>query len=95
MDASSRRARYTRIAGSMSPERVPMTMPSTGVRPMLVSTTRPPRMAAMLQPLPRWQVTIRDASDATPRSASMPRAIPATYWCDVPWKPYRRTPRVL
>ena len=62
---------------------------------MLVSTARPPRMAVMLQPLPRWHVTIRDASGATPLFASISRAMPATYWWDVPWNPYRRTPNAV
>ncbi len=83
------------MAGSRSPERVPMTRPSAGVSPMLVSTTRPPWMAAMLQPLPRWHVTIRDASRETPFLASMSRAMPVTYWWDVPWNPYRRTPKAV
>ena len=47
------------------------------------------------QPLPRWHVTIRDASGATPLFASISRAMPATYWWDVPWNPYRRTPNAV
>ena len=55
-------------AGSMSPQRVPMTRPSSGVNPMLVSTLRPPWTAVMLHPFPRWQVTIRSRSAGSPRN---------------------------
>ena len=47
---------YSSAAGSMSPERVPIIRPSSGVRPMVVSTDCPSRIAAMEAPLPRWQV---------------------------------------
>ena len=47
------------MAGSRSPLRVPITSPSSGVKPIEVSTDRPPRTAATEQPLPRWQVIIR------------------------------------
>ena len=40
-------------AGSRSPDRVPMTSPSSGVSPMEVSTGLPLRIAAAEQPLPR------------------------------------------
>ena len=43
--------------GSMSPDRVPMTRPARGVRPMDVSMLRPPEMAAALAPLPRCSTT--------------------------------------
>ena len=42
----------------MLPQRVPMTRPSSGVKPMVVSMDLPPSTAVMLAPLPRWQVMI-------------------------------------
>mmetsp|Transcript_20617 Transcript_20617/g.55622 ORF Transcript_20617/g.55622 Transcript_20617/m.55622 type:complete len:241 (+) Transcript_20617:298-1020(+) len=74
---------------STSPARVPMTKPSRGVRPMVVSTHLPFLMAAMLAPLPRWQMMAFMDSLGLPRSSA---ALPSTYVYDVPWKPYRRTP---
>ena len=41
----------------MSPERVPITSPSSGVSPIVVSTDRPPSTAVALQPLPRCATT--------------------------------------
>ena len=41
------------IAGSMAPQRVPIIKPSSGVRPMEVSTATPWSMAEAEQPLPR------------------------------------------
>ena len=38
-----------------------MTSPSSGVKPIVVSTLRPPRTAASEAPAPRWQVTTRSA----------------------------------
>ena len=38
-----------------------MTSPSIGVRPIVVSTDTPSRIAAALQPLPRWAVTRRSS----------------------------------
>ena len=45
--------------GSTLPLRVAMTRPSSGVKPMVVSTLRPPCTAASEAPAPRWQVTSR------------------------------------
>ena len=42
----------------MSPQRVPITRPSTGVKPIEVSMDLPFLMAQMEAPLPRWQLTI-------------------------------------
>ena len=42
----------------MSPQRVPIIRPSSGVRPMDVSMLLPPSMAVMEAPLPKWQVMI-------------------------------------
>jgi len=49
----SSRIRCTTTPGSISPGRVPITIPPSGVRPMLVSTTSSPDTAAMLAPFPR------------------------------------------
>jgi hypothetical protein len=51
---------------------------------MLVSTERPFSMAAMLAPLPKWQVMMRRCRMSS-RSASAARW--ATYWWLGPWKP--------
>ena len=52
--------------GSMDPERVAMTNPSSGVKPIVVSTERPPSTAARDAPAPRWQVTMRSSSAGRP-----------------------------
>ncbi len=54
------------MPGSASPERVPITKPSSGVKPRLVSTERPRSTAVIEQPLPRWQVMSRYAAGAPP-----------------------------
>ena len=56
-------------AGSMSPQRVPITRPSSGVKPIEVSTDRPCSMAHAEQPLPRWQVTMLVSSRGAVRAA--------------------------
>lgn len=45
-------------AGSMSPERVPITRPSSGVKPIDVSRHLPSLTAEMDEPLPRWHTMI-------------------------------------
>ncbi len=45
--------------GSIAPERVAIGTPSSGVKPIVVSTERPSRTALTEQPLPRWQTTSR------------------------------------
>ena len=52
--------------GSIEPDRVAITRPSSGVKPMVVSTLRPSTTAASDAPAPRWQLTIRSSSAATP-----------------------------
>ena len=52
--------------GSMLPDRVAMTSPSSGVKPIVVSTERPSRTAASDAPAPRWQVTSRSAIEGSP-----------------------------
>ena len=59
------------MAGSRSPLRLPITRPSSGVKPIEVSTERPPRIAATEQPLPRWQVI--EAQDRVVRPAQQLR----------------------
>ena len=66
-----------------------MTSPSIGVRPIVVSTDTPSRIAAALQPLPRWAVTRRSSPGGRPSRAAA-RSL-TKRWL-VPWNPYRRTP---
>ena len=79
-------------AASMSPQRVPITMPASGVRPIEVSTTPPFLIAASEEPLPRWQVTRLTLETGFLRNF-------AAAWvmnlCEVPWKPYLRIPIFL
>ena len=75
------------MAGSISPQRVPMGRPSNGVRPMEVSMHLPPRAALTLEPLPRWQVMTRVSSFFMPAATSFSTARPVTYRWEVPWKP--------
>jgi hypothetical protein len=56
----------------MLPQRVPMTRPSRGVKPIEVSTDRPPATAVMLAPLPRWQVMSLSFSIGRPISLGGP-----------------------
>ena len=63
-------AMYSMIAGSISPERVPMISPSRGVRPMLVSTDLPFFTAERLAPLPRWQTMIFRSSYGFPATSA-------------------------
>ncbi len=55
--------------GSTVPLRVAITSPSSGVKPIVVSTETPPATAHSDAPAPRWQVTV--ASDSTGRSSSV------------------------
>ena len=64
--------------------RVPMGRPSSGVKPMEVSTLLPPSTAVMDEPLPRWQVMILVCSMGLP---SISAACWATYLWLVPWNP--------
>ena len=62
------------MLGSTEPERVPIIMPSSGVKPMLVSTLLPFSTAVTDAPFPRWQTISRDefggnAATARPRAA--------------------------
>ena len=51
-----------------------MTSPSSGVKPIVVSTDRPSRTAASDAPAPRWQVTIRSSSTRPARASPPPGA---------------------
>ena len=76
------------IAGSMLPERVPITTPSSGVRPMVVSTHLPFTTALMEDPLPRWQTITFEFSGFSPRNSTA--RLDTKLWL-VPWKPYLLT----
>src|SRR5579872_6543703 len=54
-DNPSLRAMTLTIAGSRSPDRVPMTSPSSGVIPIEVSMETPALMAAAEQPFPQMK----------------------------------------
>ena len=58
------------IAGSMSPHLVPIIKPSSGVRPIEVSTTFPPSTAAIEAPFPKWQVIIFKSAMSFPNIAA-------------------------
>ena len=63
------RERCAYTEGSMSPVRVPITRPSSGVSPMEVSTGSPPRTAEAEAPLPRWSTIWRSAEVSFPCAA--------------------------
>ena len=75
---------YSSTAGSTSPERVPISTPSSGVRPMEVSTTLPPTIALREEPLPKWQMMNLQSSGFLPRNFGVSPAMKR--WL-VPWKP--------
>ena len=54
------------MAGSTEPQRVPMGRPSSGVKPIVVSTEMPPSTAVIEEPLPRWQVMILQSLGSLP-----------------------------
>ncbi|GAB7303128.1 hypothetical protein MAFF212519_09830 [Clavibacter michiganensis] len=78
------RCRWKSTAGSMSPERVPITRPSSGVMPIDVSIERPPSTAHAEAPLPMCSTIMRVSSSGFPRNAA---AAHETNRCEVPWKP--------
>ncbi|MNE22021.1 hypothetical protein D3C80_1152090 [compost metagenome] len=71
-------------AGSMSPERVPIASPSSGVRPMEVSTDSPFLMAQTEAPLPRWQLMMLSSDSGLPSALAVSSAMKR--W-EVPWAP--------
>ena len=62
--------------GSTEPERVAIGTPSSGLKPIVVSTERPSSTAVTEQPPPRWQTTSRRA-----------RTCSAAHCTESPWKP--------
>jgi hypothetical protein len=70
------RIKCSGTAGSTSPQRVPMTSPSSGVSPIDVSTDAPRSTAVTLLPLPRWHVIALRAPGAIPSIAA---AVSARY----------------
>ncbi len=49
---------HSSTPGSTLPERVAITRPSSGVKPIVVSIEQPPTIAHSEAPAPRWQLTI-------------------------------------
>ena len=82
--SSSRSSSHSSIPGSMLPERVAITRPSSGVNPIVVSTERPSSIAHSEAPAPRWALTIRSSPASRPSSSGTRRATQA--W-ERPWKP--------
>lgn len=81
---SSLCAKNSIIAGSISPQRVPITSPSNGVSPMDVSTDLPFKTAVTLDPFPRWHTIVFVSSYAFPNNSA---ALLETKLWLVPWKP--------
>ena len=77
-------ARKEMMAGSRSPLRVPIIRPSSGVRPMEVSTDSPYFTADTDAPLPKWQTMIFRSFLSFPRISA---ALFDTKSWLVPWKP--------
>ena len=55
---------------SRSPQRVPIGRPTSGVKPMDVSTHLPPSIAQMELPLPMWQEMSLSSSMGLPMSSA-------------------------
>ena len=68
-DSPSLWCRNSSTDGSTSPERVPITSPSSGVKPIEVSTDSPRLIAQAEQPLPRCSVITFVSSRVLPVSA--------------------------
>lgn len=73
---------------STCPQRVPITRPSSGEKPIDVSNDLPLSTAVTEPPLPMWQVMIFEWLMSSPASSAPTRA--TNLWL-VPWKPYLRT----
>ncbi len=74
-----------RIAiGSTSPQRVPITSPGSGVRPIEVSMTLPFFTAVSEAPLPMWHTMIFLSLISQPKNS---QALADTYLTEVPWNP--------
>ena len=83
------RIAHSNAPGSTSPDRVAITTPATGVKPIVVSIDLPPATAANEAPAPMCAVTRRVDDNGTP-SSSLARVL-AHAWLN-PWKPKRRIP---
>ena len=70
------------MSGSSEPARVAMTRPSSGLKPMVVSTERPSRTAVAEAPPPMWHTT-RRVGGAPSRAAA--RSV--DHSTESPWKP--------
>ena len=81
---SSFLARNSKIAGSISPERVPIGTPSSGVNPIDVSIDSPYLTALIEEPLPRWQTIIFISFTSFPKNSAV--LLETKLWL-VPWKP--------
>ena len=57
------RSRWSSAPGSTEPGAVAIGTPSSGEKPIVVSTERPSRTAVTEQPPPRWQTTSRGTRD--------------------------------
>ena len=75
--------KYSTTPGSSAPVRVPMTNPSSAVKPIVVAMLTPSLSAHIDAPLPKCATTVR------PRAAAMSIRgnSPAMYSYDRPWKP--------
>src|SRR5699024_4253551 len=73
------------IAGSRSPERVPIVTPASGVNPIEVSIDLPFSTAVILAPFPKWHVIKRNLLRGISKTSD---AFSETYLCEVPWNPY-------
>jgi hypothetical protein len=62
--------------------------PSSGVKPIVVSTEMPPETAASDAPAPRCAVTVRSSVSGRPSSSA---ARCDAYAWESPWNPYRRS----
>ena len=61
--------------GRRCPAVMAMTRPSIGVKPIVVSTDRPPATAASEAPAPRWHVTIAQVASRAQQLGGAPRGV--------------------
>ena len=82
------------MPGSTSPQRVAITSPSSGVKPIEVSIGRPSRRAAAEQPLPSWKETTRRGAPGPQAGEGLPqRPVGEPVEPQPPQTPARRTAR--
>ena len=65
---ASQEVERARTYNDFDPDRVAMTRPSRGVKPMVVSTERSPATAASEEPAPRWHETTRAGRPPPPEA---------------------------